>query len=101
MRRWPCVGRYSSREPVDTARPSSLTNAVDDLVRVALARNQIEAEIMVATLEADGIRAMSRDTDFGVASKGITMGPGFGTGSPVEILVLAADAERAHELLHP
>ena len=36
---------------------------MDDLIRVALANNQIEAEIMVATLEAEGIRAMWRVTD--------------------------------------
>ena len=41
---------------------------MDDLVRVALANNQIEAEIMVATLDAEATRAMWRVTDFGMAS---------------------------------
>ena len=74
---------------------------MDDLIRVALAKNQIEAEIMVATLDAEGIRAMWRVTDFGMASAGLPTGAGIGIGRPVEVLVLAADAERAHELMHP
>jgi hypothetical protein len=72
---------------------------VDDLVRVALADNQIEAEIMVATLDAEGLRAMWRVTDFGMASAGLPTGAGIGIGRPVEIVVLVADAERARELL--
>ena len=44
------MDRDPSRGSVDETTTSSLTSAVDDLVRVALARNQIEAEIMVATL---------------------------------------------------
>jgi len=73
---------------------------MDDLVRVALANNQIEAEIMVSTLEVEGIRAIWRGTDFGVASRGLPVGAGVGIGPPpIEIVVSATDAERAHELL--
>ena len=74
---------------------------MDDLIRVALAHNQVEAEIMISALEAEGIRAMWRFTDFGIGAGGLPLGAGVGTGSPVEVLVLAADAERAHELLQP
>jgi hypothetical protein len=73
---------------------------MDDLIRVALADNQMEADIMISALKAEGIRAIWRATNFGVGS-GLPVGAVFGTASPVEILALTADAERAHKLLHP
>ena len=70
---------------------------VDDLIRVAVVDSQPEAELAVSMLELEGIQAMWRKPDnisvvLGAAAFG-------GIGGPVEILVLARDAERAHELL--
>jgi hypothetical protein len=63
------------------------------LVRVALARNVLEAEIVCGLLRTDGIRCMARGTNFAV---------GAGDGLPFghhEVLVRADDAERARQLL--
>jgi hypothetical protein len=67
-----------------------------DQIRVALAENVMEAQIMVATLESEGIPATTRQ------SSGIVgvFPPGGGVG-PIEIVVLREHAERAYELLHP
>jgi hypothetical protein len=69
---------------------------MDDLVRVAIVDNEPEADLTVSLLGNEGIRAMWRTTN---AAAG---GLGAGTSStmgPLEILVRAEDAERAHELL--
>jgi hypothetical protein len=70
---------------------------VDDRIRVALAENVTEAQIMVATLEAEGIPAMTRSGS--TWTVGVLLGStGIG---PIEIVVLREHAERAYELLHP
>ena len=52
---------------------------------------------MVATLEAEGIPAMTRSGSTGTV--GLLLGA---TGmNPIEIIVLRDHAERAYELLHP
>jgi hypothetical protein len=71
---------------------------MDDQIRVALAENVMEAQIMVATLESEGIPAMTRSgTVGGLFPSAFTAG-GIG---PIEIIVLREHAERAYELLHP
>ena len=67
--------------------------ATDDLAFVALASNRMEADIMIATLEAEGIAATWREV---VATTGALMGGSLG---PIEILVLRQNLERARELL--
>ena len=66
---------------------------MDDLVFVALASNRMEADIMIATLESDGIAATWRGV---VPTTGLLVGGGVG---PFEILVLRENLERARELL--
>jgi hypothetical protein len=68
---------------------------MDDLVGVAIVANEPEAELAVSVLRNEGIDAMWRTTD--VAAGGL--GPSGGAMGPVEILVRAADEERARELL--
>jgi hypothetical protein len=68
---------------------------VDDQIRVALAETPMEAQIMVAALESEGIPGMARLTGVGTSPPG---GSGIG---PIEIIVLREHAERAYELLHP
>jgi len=66
-----------------------------DQIRVALAETPMEAQIMVATLESEGIPTMTRRSGVGA----IPLGGGV-IGS-IEIIVLREHAERAYELLHP
>ena len=71
---------------------------MDDQIRVALAGNIMEAQIMLATLESEGIPAMMRSgSTGGLFPSPLTAG---GIGS-IEIIVLQEHAERAYELLHP
>jgi hypothetical protein len=68
----------------------------DDLVKVADAPNEPEAAVIVGHLESVGIEASydSRDDLGGLG--GLSGGTGLG---PQEILVRAADAERARAVL--
>jgi hypothetical protein len=70
---------------------------VDDLIRVAVVENEPAAELAVSMLAMEGVRAMWRKTDIGAAVWGV--GPTDGVGGPIEILVQASDAPRAHDLL--
>jgi len=70
---------------------------MDDQIRVAVAENVMEAQIMVATLESEGILAITRSGSVGgLFPSPLTAG---GIGS-IEIIVLRDHAERAYELLH-
>lgn len=68
-----------------------------DLIRVSIVENEPVAELAVAMLANEGIRAMWRKTDIGAAVWGV--GPTDGVGGPIEILVLPGDVKRARELL--
>lgn len=70
---------------------------MDDLVRVAIVDNEPEADLAVSLLRSEGIRAMWRTTD--AAAAGLGAGTSGSMMGPLEILVLAGDAERARELL--
>jgi len=70
---------------------------VDDLTRVAIVENESAAEVAVSLLKTEGIHAMWRKTDIASATWGLA--PAGGVGGPIEILVLAKDVPRAHELL--
>ena len=72
---------------------------MDDQIRVALAENVMEAQIMIATLESEGIPAVTRSGSAAGAFVRLPLGGG-GVG-PIEIIVLREHAERAYELLHP
>ena len=63
-----------------------------DLAFVTLASNKMEADIMIATLESDGIRATWRSAVPTTALLGGNVGS-------IEILVLRENQERARELL--
>jgi hypothetical protein len=69
---------------------------MDDLVRVAIVDTEPEAELAVSMLRNEGIRAMWRTTDAAAAGLGAGTSSAMG---PLAILVRAADADRAHELL--
>ncbi len=68
---------------------------MEDQIRVALAETPMEADIMVATLESEGIPAMTRASGVGALPLG------GGVIGSIEIIVLEEHAERAYELLHP
>jgi hypothetical protein len=70
---------------------------VDDLTRVTVVENDLAAEMAVSLLQTEGIKAMWRKTD--VASAVWEVGPTGALGGPVEIMVLAKDAQRARQLL--
>jgi hypothetical protein len=65
---------------------------MDDLGFVALAANRMEADIMIATLESEGIAATWRPVVPTVGLRGGSVGP-------IEILVPRENQERARELL--
>jgi hypothetical protein len=65
----------------------------EDFVSVTIVGNEPEAEMASAALRAEGIDAVYRQTNFAAgAMDGMR-------GGPQEILVPAADADRARELL--
>ena len=69
-------------------------NVADQLIRVAIVANEPAADMLCALLRTEGIRCMRRVTDVGAgALDGVAP-----TGSR-EVLVNAADAARARELL--
>ena len=65
-----------------------------DLVRLKIVSSEVEAEIVRGLLEDEGIQSMYRPTDVAAASF-----DGWSPGGAREILVAAADLERARELV--
>jgi hypothetical protein len=66
-----------------------------DIVRVAIARHEVEAELMCELLRSEQIDCIQRLSDIGVAGYDGAPG-GFGAR---EVLVRTPDLERARELL--
>jgi hypothetical protein len=67
----------------------------NDLVRLKVVANELEAEIVRSLLTTEGIESLQRYTDFGAGSyDGMPSG-----GGPREILVHASDLEAARELV--
>jgi hypothetical protein len=67
----------------------------DDLVRLTIVANELEAEMVRALLTTNGIDSMQRYTNFAAgALDGMPSGAG-----PREILVRAADLEDARRLI--
>jgi hypothetical protein len=63
------------------------------LVRVTLAANPAEAELLRSLLQTEGIESLRKQTDFGAGTM-----DGF-SGGQQEILVEESDLERARELI--
>jgi len=67
----------------------------NDLVRLKVVSNELEAEMVRSLLSTAGIESLQRYTDFGAgAVDGMPSGSG-----PREILVHAGDLEAARELI--
>ncbi len=67
----------------------------NDLVRLTVVANELEAEMVRSLLSTAGIESMQRYTDFGAgALDGMPSGVG-----PREILVRQGDLEAARELI--
>jgi hypothetical protein len=67
----------------------------DDLARLTIVANELEAEMVRSLLSTAGIESMQRYTNFGAAAlDGMPSGAG-----PREILVRAADLDAARELI--
>ncbi len=66
-----------------------------ELVRLTVVENELEAEMILALLATEGVRSMQKYTD--VAAGGLD--GSLGASGSREILVRAADLERARELL--
>jgi Putative prokaryotic signal transducing protein len=67
----------------------------NDLVRLRIVANELEAEMVRSLLATEGIESLQRYTDFGAgAVDGMPTGAG-----PREILVHASDLEAARELV--
>lgn len=67
----------------------------NDLVRLKVVSNELEAEMVRSLLSTAGIESLQRYTDFGAgAVDGMPSG-----GGPREILVHAGDLEAARELI--
>jgi Putative prokaryotic signal transducing protein len=67
----------------------------DEPVRLTVVSSEVEAEALRGLLHTAGIVSMQRPTDFAVGS--LDGWPS--AGGPREVLVKAADLERARELL--
>jgi hypothetical protein len=65
----------------------------DDLVRLTIVSSELEAEVLRGLLEDAGIRSMHRPTNLAAGSL-----DGWAAGGTREVLVAAADLERAREL---
>ncbi|MFN2472014.1 MAG: putative signal transducing protein [Gaiellaceae bacterium] len=65
-----------------------------NLVTVAVARNEAEAELLRGRLAAEGIDSMQRQTNFGAGAA-----DGWAVGGQREVLVREADAEEARRVL--
>ena len=68
----------------------------DELVAVAVADNQPEAEMLCSRLRSVGIACMPRLTNRGAGA-----GQGYGIGGPHEIMVRSKDAQAARKILRP
>jgi Putative prokaryotic signal transducing protein len=69
----------------------------DDIVRLTVVANELEAEMIRSLLSTAGIESIQRYTDFGAgALDGMPSG-----GGPREILVHASDLDAARELIGP
>jgi Putative prokaryotic signal transducing protein len=69
----------------------------DDVVRLTVVANELEAEMIRSLLSTAGIESIQRYTDFGAgAFDGMPSG-----GGPREILVHANDLDAARELIGP
>jgi hypothetical protein len=66
----------------------------DELVVVQVAGNEPEAELLCSVLRDAGIECLARVTNFGAGA-----GDGLATAGPHEVMVAAADAEAAREVL--
>lgn len=66
----------------------------DELVVVAVAANQSEAEMLCSLLRSEGITCMPRLTNRGAGA-----GQGWGVGGQHEILVTSKDAQAARKIL--
>jgi hypothetical protein len=66
----------------------------DDLVRLTIAGSEPEAELVRGLLATEGIESIQRPTDFAAGAL-----DGWAAGGAREILVRAADLERAQELI--
>jgi hypothetical protein len=71
-----------------------MSHGADDLVRLTIAANETEAELIRGLLRTEGIESMQRQTD--VAAGALD---GWAPGGAREVLVLAADLDRARELI--
>ena len=67
----------------------------NDLVRLVVVANELEAEVVRSLLTTEGIESMQRYTNFGAgAVDGMPS-----AGGPREVLVHESDLERARELI--
>jgi len=66
----------------------------NDLVRLKVVSSELEAEMLRGLLEDEGIHSMHRPTDVAAAAF-----DGWSPGGAREVLVSAADLERARELI--
>jgi Putative prokaryotic signal transducing protein len=66
----------------------------DELVRLTIAANETEAELIRGLLGTEGIESMHRQMDFAAGAF-----DGWAPGGAREILVRAADLDRAQELV--
>ena len=66
----------------------------DELVRLTIVPNEVEAEVVRALLQTERIESMQRPTDFGAGAL-----DGWAAGGAREILVRAADLDAARELI--
>ena len=71
-----------------------MSEGKDELVRLQMAENELEAQIVQQVLADNGIRAMVRSID-PLLGRGVYMPSPFST----EVLVWAKDLERAREVL--
>lgn len=66
----------------------------DQIVRLTVVANEVEAEVILSLLRTEGIESTQQMTNYGAG--GIDA---VGSGGPREILVRAEDLERATELI--
>ena len=66
----------------------------EQIVRLTVVSNEIEAEVIRSLLESEGIESTQQRTDYGAGSTDAT-----GSGGPREILVRAEDLETATALI--
>jgi hypothetical protein len=66
----------------------------EQIVRLTVVSNEIEAEMIRSLLRTEGIESMQHSTSYGAGSTDAV-----GSGGPREILVRAEDLERATALI--